>query len=87
MLEWLRERIATWQFLGERSNDDDLVVLLSLVCFIAGVLLVSIVANFLARRIILRFLKFLVEKSSNTYDDVLLESQVFSRLSHLAQRW
>jgi len=52
--------------------------------FLVGVLLVSIVANFIAKRVILRFLKFLVEKSSNTYDDVLLESQVFNRLSHLA---
>ena len=50
-----------------------------------GVLIVlSIIANFLAKKIILSVVRALVKKSKNKWDDILLERKVFHRLSHFA---
>lgn len=84
MLEWLQNKLSTLTWFGERSSDDQFINMLSLAVFIMGVLLIAVIANTIAKKVILRFLKFLIEKSSNTYDDVLLETDVLTRLSHLA---
>ncbi len=47
------------------------------------VLLVSLLADFVARRVILGFVKSYVTRSKNTYDDVFLEKRVFQSLAHL----
>jgi len=44
---------------------------------------VALLANFLTKKIIVRVVTRLIERSKNTYDDVFLENRVFSRLSHL----
>ena len=46
--------------------------------------LLSIAANFLAKRVILRFVSEVVRRTRNTWDDILVERRVFGRLSHLA---
>lgn len=43
----------------------------------------SLVADIIARKIILRLVKSYVQKSKNTYDDVFLEKKVFQSLAHL----
>jgi miniconductance mechanosensitive channel len=53
----------------------------------AGVLLVAFLAwlaNFVAKRIILRSVKLLVARSASSWDDTFVQRNVFGRLSHLA---
>lgn len=54
---------------------------------IASVLIiatVSIVSNWIAKTIILQIITRIIKKSKATWDDIILERNVFSRLSHLA---
>ena len=46
-------------------------------------ILISILADFIARRVILRFVGAYVKRSRNKYDDVFLEKKVFRSLAHL----
>lgn len=50
---------------------------------LALVLLLSLVVDFIARKLILRLVTRYVKRSKNNYDDVLLEKRVFRSLSHL----
>ena len=44
----------------------------------------ALITNLIARRIILRGLAYLVQRSKNKWDDIFLENKVFNHLSHLA---
>lgn len=46
-------------------------------------IIISLLADFIARRIILRFVGAYVKRSRNKYDDVFLEKKVFRSLAHL----
>lgn len=46
--------------------------------------LVAIVANFTAKRIILRAIKTVIARTDTQWDDALIHNHVFDRLSHLA---
>ena len=53
----------------------------------AGVLIVailSLLANYIAKTVILRLVGSLVERTKFTWDDILVQRRVFGRLSHLA---
>jgi miniconductance mechanosensitive channel len=50
----------------------------------ALVLLLAYVANFIAKRLFLRFVRRVAEKSKTHWDDALIRRNVFTRLSHLA---
>ncbi len=52
--------------------------------FIILLILLSILANWIAKRIILGIVGRWIQKSKNNWDDVMLEKKVFHRLSHLA---
>lgn len=54
------------------------------VVFIFLLILLSVLANWVAKHIILVVVRKLVRKSKTTWDDVMLEKKVFHRLSHLA---
>ena len=49
-----------------------------------GVLFLAVVANFVARRVIVRGMHAVVSRTKTRWDDVLVEHRVFERLSHLA---
>ena len=49
-----------------------------------GVLLLALLSNLIAKRVLLRGLKAVALKTRSQWDDVLVERQVFDRLSHLA---
>lgn len=49
-----------------------------------GVLLLAVIANFVARRVIVRGMHAVVSRTKTRWDDVLVEHRVFERLSHLA---
>ena len=51
---------------------------------IAGVLLLSWLANLVTKAIILRIVTRIVKKTTSTWDDIFLEKKVFTRLSHFA---
>ncbi len=57
---------------------------LAIAVLAAGVILLSVIVNFIAKKILLAFVKFYVKRSSTTWDDALLKREVFQRLSHLA---
>ncbi len=48
------------------------------------ILLFCILANFIAKRILLNTLRTIILKTKNTWDNILLEKHVFDSLSHLA---
>ncbi len=48
------------------------------------VVLVSILTNYIVKKIIIQVIKQLVKHSRNTWDDVFLEKKVFDKLSHYA---
>lgn len=47
------------------------------------VIIISLVADLIARRIILGFVKSYIKRSRNTYDDIFLEQKVFQSLAHI----
>ena len=49
-----------------------------------GLLLLAVAANFLAKQVLLRAITGLIRRTSVTWDDALVESGFFSRLSHIA---
>lgn len=56
---------------------------LTLAIGILAVVLISVVAQLITRRIILQFVKGYVKKSKNQYDDIFLEKKVFTGLALL----
>jgi len=50
----------------------------------AILLIAALLANFIAKHIILRGLAYIVQRSKNKWDDIFLEKKVFNRLSQLA---
>ena len=51
---------------------------------VAAMLIMAFSANWVAKHLILRAVKSIVKRSSATWDDILVETGVFTRLSHLA---
>jgi miniconductance mechanosensitive channel len=51
---------------------------------IAAVLILALLSDLITRRIILSVIARIVEKTTNTWDDIIFERKVFNRLSHLA---
>ena len=49
-----------------------------------GIIVLAWVSNFITKKIVLVVVKRVIRKSRTKWDDVLLERNVFSRLSHLA---
>ena len=50
----------------------------------SGILLLSVVSDFVVKRIALRTLKFVIAKTRTFWDDAIVEHQVLDRLAHLA---
>ncbi|MDD9972157.1 MAG: mechanosensitive ion channel [Myxococcales bacterium] len=56
----------------------------SRVLVLVGVVVLAVVANWGAKRIILRVVKHFIQRTEAKWDDVIMENHVFDRLSHLA---
>lgn len=76
--EWIRERLAA-EAVGKSIAD-----MAADASIITAILLLAIVANFVAKRIILRGIKSIIAKTETQWDDIFMENKVFDRLSHLA---
>jgi miniconductance mechanosensitive channel len=57
---------------------------LSTIALVLIVLVLSWLANLLAKAVILNIVTRIVKRTKATWDDVFLEQKVFSRLSHFA---
>jgi len=53
----------------------------------AAIFVFSFVANFVAKKFILRILHALIRKTKNEWDDIIIEKKVFELLSHIAPAW
>ena len=72
-------------WLTEQQKLSEPVALLLLHSVAAGVVIVlSFLANLVAKRIILRVVTHVIRRTRNEWDNVFLERRVFERLSHLA---
>jgi len=73
----------TTDFLVSKGVRADLVEWIALGIDVVLIALVSLVADFLARRILLSVIHALVKKSKATWDDYFFEQRVFRNLAHL----
>jgi miniconductance mechanosensitive channel len=73
----------TTDFLLSKGVRADLVEWIALGIDVVLIALVSLVADFLARRILLSVIHALVKKSKATWDDYFFEQRVFRNLAHL----
>ena len=76
------ELIHTW-LLGQGISES-LAFYLARGIAIVGVLLLSVIANFVAKRYILSGLSYVISKSSSKWDDAVLRQRTLNRLAHLA---
>lgn len=68
---------------GQGLGEQTVSILITIAAAVV-VILVSIVANFVAKRLVLRGLQRIIVRSRTTWDDALLQRHVLERLSHLA---
>ncbi len=71
-------------FLLDRGLSPESAAMLTLGAGLGLLAIMAWAANWVAKRIILRAATGLIRRSSATWDDILIETGVFTRLSHLA---
>jgi miniconductance mechanosensitive channel len=59
-------------------------VWISWIAIIIAVILLSVIANYIAKRVLLVGVSRIIKRTKTAWDDVLLENKVFTRLSHIA---
>ncbi|MDC0358605.1 mechanosensitive ion channel family protein [Oligoflexia bacterium] len=57
---------------------------LTTIALFVFIIFLAVVANFIAKKFILRILKKIITASKITWDDLLIKNKVFDRLSHIA---
>lgn len=72
------------QWLTSTGLDADVSKWLSIIIVVLGIAILSFLADFIARKIILTILNRIAKKTKTLWDDILFERKVFNRLSHLA---
>lgn len=72
----------TW--LEEIGMNADMVNIFYIAANILAIAILSILANWIAKKIILQTIKHIVHRSKVTWDDIIYERKVFNRLSHMA---
>jgi miniconductance mechanosensitive channel len=76
--------LAGAELLLAREMDESRVVLIATAAGILALLVLAFLVNWIAKRVILQAVAAIVKRSRFHWDDALLESGVFTRLSHLA---
>lgn len=72
--------IKSW--LLEQGVNSGFADFLCVVIILVGIAIISIIADFITKNIILVVIKRVVKKTKNSWDDILLEKKVFHKLSH-----
>lgn len=75
---------ATEDLLTRLGVNPDLAHVMNVLMLSVGIAILAVVANYVTKRIIIRFIKNWVDRSDNPYDDIFYEKGVFNKLSHLA---
>ena len=78
MLEFIRN----WLVINGMHTDTAIIVTKSVAC--SMVIILSILADFVAKRYLLSGLTRLISHTKTTWDDIFLNRKVFNKLSHLA---
>ncbi len=79
---WILQNLTDW--LTTRGLEHRLAEIIAWIVIIAGILVAAWVCNFIAQKVILRVISFVVRKSRTKWDDALQSRKVFVRFSHLA---
>ena len=77
----------TTDFLIKQGVREEFVQWIALGIDIILLVLISWVADFIARRILLSIIHTLVKRSKATWDDYFFEQKVFKNLAHLVPAW
>ena len=88
----MREKyISTFEFLNKTNSwlvnmgfDEELALLIRVIISLAVIGLLAVLANYIAKKIIIAWVTRLSKKTENKWDDKILESKVLHKLSHLA---
>jgi len=70
--------------LNNTTINENLIQLVANLIIITVILLIGFIVNFIARNLILKYVKKLALKTSTTLDDLFIEKKVFHNLAHLA---
>ncbi len=76
------ESFRVW--LVEKGLNNSLAESLSWTAIALAVIILAVICNYMAKRILLTTIGYLIRRSKTGWDDVLMENRVFARLSHLA---
>ncbi len=79
---WVLQNLTGW--LSSQGLEHRLAEILAWIVIIAGILVAAWVCNFVAQKVILRVISFVIKKSRTKWDDALQDRKVFVRFSHLA---
>jgi len=78
----LSQVFVNW--LSDLGIPTDWAVIIKAVIFSIVILLLCIVVNWIAKKLIIGIEKNIIKKTRVTWDDIFLEKKVFNRLSHIA---
>lgn len=74
----IRDYLIEWGVSPEMAMNLKAVIIVTFILFLA------FLANFVTRRILLAYIKILIRKSDNKWDDLLIEKKVLRRLANFA---
>lgn len=63
--------------------DETWVHYLSIAIMVSFILIVCVIANFIAKKVVIRIISHIIHNNKFTWDNILLERKVFHKLSHL----
>ncbi len=62
---------------------EDIAWYLSYLILVAGIILISLIANLITKKVILKIFSRIIKKNKYQWDDILLERKVFTRLANI----
>ncbi|AIQ38788.1 mechanosensitive ion channel domain-containing protein [Paenibacillus sp. FSL R7-0312] len=77
-MNFIKEHLAGY------GVSEQMIVYLSNMIMVIFIALLSIVANFIAKKIVLKIIIHIINNNRYTWDNIFLETKVFHKLSHLA---
>jgi len=77
----------TTDFLLDQGVQPEYVQIIAVGIDIILLVLISLIADFIARRILLSIIQGVVKRSKATWDDYFFEQKVFKNLAHLVPAW
>jgi miniconductance mechanosensitive channel len=72
------------QWLSSFNLSTNSVIIIQTVSILTVILLISLIADKIAKKIIVKSISNIVKKTKNNWDDIFLEKKVFDRLAHFA---